>query len=197
MRMYEFRLKKSLKFVPMGSINNMMDWHWQCNNTLSKAKLVCLLTHICATRPQWVVILHIRMRHIIYFSLAKWLAESLDKQIFILHPRDPHLFQSRLARSIFRIWKRCIFFMLVWSILVHIFFFLQYSKRYLPIENHVLIYGDIIRIFMWFNDPSHTLHPRTERGPFFARFIKMTLLIAHIRPFKWPTRCIDQRAGGP
>ena len=50
----------SLKFVPMGPINNIpawvqiMGWRRPGDKPLSEPMLVSLLTHICATRPQWV-----------------------------------------------------------------------------------------------------------------------------------------------
>ena len=50
----------SLKFVPKGSINNnpalfqIMAWRRPGDKPLSEPMLVCLLTHICVTRPQWV-----------------------------------------------------------------------------------------------------------------------------------------------
>ena len=59
-KMYEFRLKKSLKFVPKGPINNIpalvqiMAWRRPCDKPLSEAMMVNLPTHICVSRPQWV-----------------------------------------------------------------------------------------------------------------------------------------------
>ena len=56
-------IKISLKFVPMGPINNfqalvqIMAWHCPGDKPLSEPMLVSLLTHICVTRPQWVNIL--------------------------------------------------------------------------------------------------------------------------------------------
>ena len=53
-------IKISLKFVPMGPINNIpalvqiMAWRRPGHKPLSKAMMVSLLTHICVTRPQWV-----------------------------------------------------------------------------------------------------------------------------------------------
>ena len=50
----------SLKFVPKGPINNIpalvqiMAWRRPGDKPLSEPLLVCLLTHICVTRPQWV-----------------------------------------------------------------------------------------------------------------------------------------------
>ena len=50
----------SLKFVPKGPINNIpalvqiMAWRRPGDKPLSETMLVCLLTHICVTRPQWV-----------------------------------------------------------------------------------------------------------------------------------------------
>ena len=53
-------IKILLKFVPKGPINNnpalvqIMAWRRPGDKPLSEAMLVCLLTHICVTRPQWV-----------------------------------------------------------------------------------------------------------------------------------------------
>ena len=50
----------SLKFVPEGPINNIpalvqiMAWRRPGDKPLSEPMMVCLLTHICVTRPQWV-----------------------------------------------------------------------------------------------------------------------------------------------
>ena len=50
----------SLKFVPMGQINNIpalaqiMAWRRLCGKPLSEPIMVSLLTHICVTQPQWV-----------------------------------------------------------------------------------------------------------------------------------------------
>ena len=50
----------SLKLVPEGPINNipalvqMMAWRRPGDKPLSEPMMVCLPTHICVTRPQWV-----------------------------------------------------------------------------------------------------------------------------------------------
>ena len=50
----------SLKFVPKGPINKIpslvqiMAWRRPGDKPLSEPMMVCLLTHICVTRPQWV-----------------------------------------------------------------------------------------------------------------------------------------------
>ena len=50
----------SLKFVPKGSINNIlssvqiMAWCRSGDKLLSEPMMISLLTHICVTRPQWV-----------------------------------------------------------------------------------------------------------------------------------------------
>ena len=51
-------IKISLKFVPMGPINNIpalvqiMAWRLPGDKPLSEPMMVSLLTHICVTRPQ-------------------------------------------------------------------------------------------------------------------------------------------------
>ena len=53
-------IKISLKFVPKVPINNIpalvqvMAWRWPGDKPLSVPMMVCLLTHMCVTRPQWV-----------------------------------------------------------------------------------------------------------------------------------------------
>ena len=50
----------SLKFVPKGQINNIsalgqiMAWRQPSNKPLFEPMMVCLLMHVCVTRPQWV-----------------------------------------------------------------------------------------------------------------------------------------------
>ena len=52
-------IKKSLKFVPNGPVNNIlalvqiMAWRRPGDKPLSEPMVVSLLTHICVTRPQW------------------------------------------------------------------------------------------------------------------------------------------------
>ena len=54
-------IKISLKFVPKGPINNnpalvqIMAWHRSGDKPLSEAIMVSLMTHLCVTRPQWVI----------------------------------------------------------------------------------------------------------------------------------------------
>ena len=53
-------IKFSLKFVPKVPINiipalvRIMAWRRPGDKPLSEPMMVCLLTHICVTRPQWV-----------------------------------------------------------------------------------------------------------------------------------------------
>ena len=53
-------IKISLKIVATGPINNILElvqimaWCRPGDRPLSEPMLVCLLTHICVTRPQWV-----------------------------------------------------------------------------------------------------------------------------------------------
>ena len=60
MKMYEFRVKISIKFVPKGPINNIpallqiMAWRRTDNKPLSEPLIVSILAHISVTRPQWV-----------------------------------------------------------------------------------------------------------------------------------------------
>ena len=60
MKILEFSIEISLKFVPKGLINNIpalvliMAWRRPGDKPLSEPMLVRSLTHICVTRPQWV-----------------------------------------------------------------------------------------------------------------------------------------------
>ena len=51
----------SLKFVPKGLINNIlalvqiMAWRWPGDKSLSEPVMVSVLTHICVTGTQWVL----------------------------------------------------------------------------------------------------------------------------------------------
>ena len=53
-------IKISLKFVPQGPINNnsalvqIMAWRLPGDKPLSEPMMLCLPTHTCVTRPQWV-----------------------------------------------------------------------------------------------------------------------------------------------
>ena len=55
-------IKISLKFVPKGSINNnpalfqIMAWRRPGDRPLSEPMMASSLTHICVTRPQWVIV---------------------------------------------------------------------------------------------------------------------------------------------
>ena len=60
MKIYEFRFKISLKFVPKVRINNILAfvqilaWRWPVNKPFSEPMMAKLLTHICITQPEWV-----------------------------------------------------------------------------------------------------------------------------------------------
>ena len=60
MKMYEFFIKISLKFVSNGLINDIpalvqiMAWRRLGDKPLSEPMIFSLLTHVCVTRPQWV-----------------------------------------------------------------------------------------------------------------------------------------------
>ena len=60
MKMHEFRLKLTLKFLPKELINNIpalvqiMAWHRPGDKPLSEPIMVSLPRHICVTRPQWI-----------------------------------------------------------------------------------------------------------------------------------------------
>ena len=68
----QISIKISLKFVPKVPINNIpslvqiMAWRRPGDKPLSEPMMVCLLTHICVTRPQWV------NKHNL-FEISRWL----------------------------------------------------------------------------------------------------------------------------
>ena len=67
-------IKVSLKFVPKGSINNIaalvqiMVWCLSGDKPLSEPIMARLLTHICVTRPQWVI----RCYNCLFCLLLQW-----------------------------------------------------------------------------------------------------------------------------
>ena len=68
-------IKISLNFAPMGKIDKIsalvqiMAWHHLCDMQLSESMMVSLLTHICITRPLWVInTLRIWATEIIFWS---------------------------------------------------------------------------------------------------------------------------------
>ena len=65
-------IKMSLKFVPKGPLNNnpalvrIMAWRRPGDKPLSETMMVILPTHICVTRPQWVICVFIFEDPVIY-----------------------------------------------------------------------------------------------------------------------------------
>ena len=74
-------IKISLKFVPKSPINNIpamvqiMAWRRPGDKPLSEAMMVSLLTHICATRPQWVkCVWSIHIRKLMFEAISNIIA---------------------------------------------------------------------------------------------------------------------------
>ena len=72
-------IKISLEFVPKGPINNIpilvwiMAWRRPGTKPLSEPMMICLTTHICVTRPQWVKKgVHLTPAFRIYSQLTPW-----------------------------------------------------------------------------------------------------------------------------
>ena len=92
MKMLEFWLIFSLKFVPKGSINNIpalvqiMAWYRWGDKPLSEPMMVRLPTHICVTRPQWVNILWI----------TAVLSENIQNDWYVLGARNFARFESKM-----------------------------------------------------------------------------------------------------
>ena len=78
----------SLKFVPKSPINNIpawvqiMAWHRPGDKPLSEPMLVCLLTHICVTRPQWVKKNSVDKNAYGIYKLCKFSPSQADKWVF-------------------------------------------------------------------------------------------------------------------
>ena len=82
-------IKIALKFVPKGLINNIpalvqiMAWRRPGDKPLSEPMMVSLLTHICVTRPQWVIIsLHCEE---VYDRVCPWFwfCHHIDRTVFV------------------------------------------------------------------------------------------------------------------
>ena len=90
-------IKISLRFVPKAPINNIpalvetMAWSRPDDKPLSEPMMVSLLTHICVTRPQWVVIESVERCR---FDSFQCLQSSYLDNFFHLNQYDhimPHL----------------------------------------------------------------------------------------------------------
>ena len=58
MKMYEFRFRFYFNLFPINNISalvQIMAWHRPGDKPLSEPMMVSLLTHICITRPPWVI----------------------------------------------------------------------------------------------------------------------------------------------
>ena len=74
-------IKISLNFVPKGPINNISvlvqktAWRRPGDKPLSEPVMVCLPTHICVTRPQWLTLVKVIFQCHVYtlyvFAIAK------------------------------------------------------------------------------------------------------------------------------
>ena len=88
----------SLKFAPKGPINNIpalvqiMAWRRPGDKPLSESMMVCVLTHMCVTRPQWVKgpIDQDRFALVIAVECTEWPSRRLNIHA-ILTPGNGHL----------------------------------------------------------------------------------------------------------
>ena len=75
----------SLKFVPKGPINNIpalvqiMAWRRPGDKPLSEPMMVCLPTHICVTRPQWVKCCILPDGTVYQLQLRWWVGDIWEK----------------------------------------------------------------------------------------------------------------------
>ena len=82
-------LKISLKFVLMVRINNIpalvqiMAWRRPGDKPLSEPMMVRLLTHICVTRPQWVLTKRTKKVHWPWKVILGYRSENLQDTKFI------------------------------------------------------------------------------------------------------------------
>ena len=73
-------IKISLKFVPKGLMDNIpalvqiMAWLHSGDKPLSELKMVSLITHICVTWPQWVIILPQSLQWYTHYHVILYLA---------------------------------------------------------------------------------------------------------------------------
>ena len=121
----QISLKKSLKFVPTVWINNIpamvliMAWRWSGDKPLSEPMVVSLLTHICVTRPQWVIVVAILVpcHNAVsclsnsFEDLGDWSSNKLQ-QICIIYSLAPGRFQRNFRKVTFQL----ILVIDVWSI---------------------------------------------------------------------------------
>ena len=84
----------SLKFVPKVWINNIpalvqiMAWRRPGDKPLSEPMMVCFLTHICVTRPQWVK----KACHIAYIYHTSWLHATVISYELDFHLNPSYTF---------------------------------------------------------------------------------------------------------
>ena len=104
-------IKISLKFVPKDPINNnpalvqIMAWRRSGDKPLSEPMMVCFLTHICVTRPQWVNMFtgsHLITPWYCRRSRSSGLSPGLSCSDTSMCSKNT-VWKSRLAKSI---WKR-------------------------------------------------------------------------------------------
>ena len=82
----------SLKFVPRGPINNIptlvqvMAWRRPGDKPLSEPMLVILPTHICVTRPPWVIDPH-PIVHRYFYTDSVW-PVGIRPEITTYHPTN-------------------------------------------------------------------------------------------------------------
>ena len=83
-------IKISLKFVPKGPINNIpalvqiMAWRRSGDKPLSETMMVSLPTHICITRPQWVIQLTVgwQIKSEALTDWPRWCGSKFESIIF-------------------------------------------------------------------------------------------------------------------
>ena len=122
MKIFDFRLKISLKFVPKGLIKTIpalvqiMAWRRQGDKPLSEPMMVRLPMYICVARPQWVKPSRLSDTHIHHITMtscwARWGLKSAVYRLFTQHKEPVTLkmfpfddvVMSKLVHHWFRWW---------------------------------------------------------------------------------------------
>ena len=92
-------IKISLKFVPKVLINNIpalvqkMAWCRPSDKPLSEPMMVCLLAHICVTRPQWVN--NIRNKSALLISKVDLIPDAEDSIIRTIDNRISNFWHEK------------------------------------------------------------------------------------------------------
>ena len=111
-------IKISLKFAPKGQINNIpalvsiMAWRRLGDKPLSVPRMESLLTHICVTRPQWVIHANTHNTHINQKCVC---TENMIENTFLCCYCD----LTEMLLIMFMVWYVSCYILYVQCILMH------------------------------------------------------------------------------